>query len=458
MLAAAVVLVAGCSDSKAEETASAPDADVSATADDIVTGTATRTHHGDTTVFASRSTFDARVSVPDAALGADLESDDISAHVLALESTEDDASAIAFVLGPDGAEFSEPVLLEWDGPWAPDFDFTLSATTGDGEPIADEQSPTSNSIVALRVEPTSETTAHYTLPIDHFSVWSVYMSTTLFGVDVEFTASAEKPEAVVVNQPTTVDVILTGETIIGAEACGNGVIGSVDGPLRASFASKVAECAYTLGRKVTVHRPLAIECSSVGTGRVNATLYGLVLFNFQELDATRVKQMRALMLRKSYDLVQTPGGAKVQISDSAKGNFGGMFAASLSLSVTCVATAPATTTTVASSTSVPRPTTSSLPDTTTTTTSAPPATTTPSTPPVTSAPTTTTTTAPSPPTTWGVEGDWAFNDYDTCDWNGSGGCGWYFGSTHGEYLMGPIGCPGVRLAGDVREVSRMTGC
>jgi hypothetical protein len=470
LLAAALVLAAGCSGSQSDD--GAVPAGAETTADDVVSAEATRSHDGDTTILESPGTFDARVSVPDAALGGGVESDDITARVVAIEGEDGDGAAISFVLGPDGAEFSEPVLLEWDGPWAPDADVVLSAATNDGKPIADEANATSNSAAALEVEPTSATTAHYTLPVDHFSVWTVYMSVVISGVELPFTATGQTPQPIAVDQPTTVNVTLGTENFVGAQMCANAIVAALDGPVRAHFAARPAECVLVSDPNLGLQRLLTIECTSAGTGTVAVTLYGLVMMNSETLDESRIAKLRALMFSTAFDL----GGERSNVSfdDRQARTLGGMSAARVTLPVTCVKAASDTTTTSApglTTTTGARRTTTTEARNTPGSTGAAVTTTTIATSPGTSAPTPTTsarppatapaptTTTPAPPTTtWGPEGEWAFNDFDHCDWNGTGGCGWYYGDDPGEYWMGPIGCPGMRVSAVASTQVRMSGC
>jgi hypothetical protein len=469
---------------------------------DIVSATATSERVEATTVLSSPTTFDARVSVPDTALPAGLAADEVTAEIVSLHRPEEGISVVSFALGPDGTRFDEPVVLEWDGPWAADAQLSLDVVQGDGTVVDDPGTSSVNSLSALSIEPTSDNTAHYRLPIDHFSTWQVTTTFESWGTPIRFTATADLPSQVVAGETTEVLVSVSStEAQFQPGTCASGLITATrnaDASLRAPHGTGVS-CSF--GQATTeVVLTLDLTCSQAGTATVDAVVYGLVVADGLVRPTTSISAtdyVRRLMLEYSYRLGGS-GAVRTAIVDNQElYRTALMVGAPVTFDVTCVApltassaagsttttvsgttrpgsttTAPSGTTTrttgTATSTTTPiratttlaggpvstapasttLPTTSSAPSTTTTrpaTTSTSTSTSTTSAP---SSSTTTSSTGPASSTTtsftgpWGAEGMWAYNEYGSCNWNGSGGCGWYFGSSVGTYLLGPLGSPG----------------
>lgn len=495
----AVAILAGACSSSGTESESAPSAlpvsvetdGLSVTVDDVVSAVATSSRNGDATVLTSPTTLDAQITVADEALPDEVSGDEITATVLSFDSEVDGASAITFELGPDGAEFDEPVLLEWEGPWAPNAAYSLAAFHGDGTPVEDTGSTDANSIAALRVEPTSDTTARYTLPVDHFSTWSVFVyvfdspGTVFF---TQFSGPTDFRGVVGEDAAAAVEVLAGGvETLRDVQRpffriCASGRVVSTDGPVSASFDRSEPECVQVYDEDFSVQNfGLTLRCSAAGAASVDVAAYSLVVTErnpagYVESGPKKTAELKGMMLRYSFDLKQqTGGGASARISDGTYR--GGMLAAQTTLSVTCEepqststsSTTSTTTTTLDTTTTNSSTTTTTKPATTTSTTSidtvpATPTTTggTPSVtrpttaPPTSAAPVTSaapTTTAPPtstpgttpPPTSWGPAGAWAYNEFGSCNYNDTGGCGWYFSRNPGTYTLGPIGSPGATI-------------
>lgn len=447
------------------------------TLDDVVTAEATRIREGAATVLSSPDTLDARVVVPDAALRAGVDPEDLRATVLSFDSAADAAAGITFELGPDGATFAAPVLLEWDGPWSPAAAYSLSAHHGDGTAVEDEGRTDANSIAALQVEPTSDSTARYTLPVDHFSTWNFAVVVEIPGDLFGIFGGAEVPDEITVGVPETVQMrVLAFAATSRPRRCAGAVVLGVTGPLMADVDSSSPACSDT----DIVRVPATLTCTGDGAATASVALYALVVVTDPD-ERTRPRlrtgELAALMLRSANDLVALtadPASSRATLEHEGRG--GALFRTTVEFSVRCVdadsstiatsspttdatsttpsasgaTTRPSTVATTGSSTSVVAPvastttptsapagvTTSAAPASGTTTTSSPaPATTAPAASTTTSTTTSSTTTT----TSWGPEGAWAYNEYGSCNYNGSGGCGWYFGATVGVYVLGPLG-------------------
>lgn len=491
----AIAILAGACSSSGSSSETAPSAllasvetdGLSVTVDDVVSAVATSSREDDATVLTSPTTLDAQITVTDDALPADISGDDVTATVLSFDSEVDGASAITFELGPDGAEFDEPVLLEWEGPWAPNAAYSLAAFHGDGTPVEDTGRTDANSIAALRVEPTSDTTARYTLPVDHFSSWTVSVSvfsgasTRFF---TRFTGLSDVRGVVGEDIATTVELVAGGNEFMRNvprpffRICASGRVVSADGPVSASFDRSEPECVQVFDEDYSSQDfGLTLRCSAAGAASVDIAAYSLVVTErnparYAESGPTKTAELKAMMLRYSFDLQQEAGdGAAARINDGTYR--GGMFAAQTTLSVTCeeapststttstttpdtvvpttssatTTTKPATTSSTPSGDSVPAtPTTSAggtPSDTTPSPTSALPAT---SVAPTSTAPATSTPGTTPAPESWGPAGAWAYNEFGSCDYNGTGGCGWYFSRNPGTYTLGPIGSPGATIS------------
>lgn len=459
--------------------------------EDVVSAVATRGREGNATVLTSPTTLAAKVSVPDAALG-EVDPAELTADVLSYDDA--DSSVIAFRLGPDGSEFEQPVSLEWDGQWSPEASFSLTAVHGDGTPVDTTERQDANSIAALQIEPTSDSTAHYTLPITHFSTWSVQAS--YFDGIVRFEATAQDTLTATVGTTATVPITMNGRNSVSMTAVGclDGFVVSTTGSVSAAFPKITcsAGLAGVSGSRVRETLPLSITCTAAGDATVTSSILAFVgvdpFWTLRDdggpLDPTTTRSLAVAMLNALATLTDDDGGAtQRQMNDSG----GVLIRSPLVVHVACQdaaaaqSTAPTSTTeglgtsTTSSTVSGPTSTTRSTSTTTATTaggssttsaaggantatststsivvgsntstsTSAPP-TGTPSTMSTTSTASTastmstTSTTAP-PPTTmaWGPTGAWAYNEYGTCDWNGAGACGWYYSSTPGTYTAGP---------------------
>lgn len=452
---------------------------------DVVSAVATSGRAGNATVLTSPTTLGATVTVPDAAMG-DIDPTDLTAEVHS--SADEGSSAIAFDLGPDGSEFDRPVSLEWDGPWSPTASFSLMAMQGDGTPVDTSERDDVNSVGALRIEPTSETTAHYTLPITHFSVWVVTVSgeVDVFDLEASFalalTATVDSPAIVPV---TTRSMSDAGVNVIG---CHRGAVVSTTGGVTASFPSVDCadiERALANGER---QRPLtlSVTCTRAGAGTVTSSLDATISLVALQASASDPATDREA-IEEILDLVQRLLSMTDIYDDSwdIDAPLGLTLRASFTLEVTCeepdVTTSeapddtpdPASSSTSTTAPAPQAPTTTSRPTTASTTTTGGATTTSvgggtssatstslggadttssspsipssgatsstaPATMPSTAATSTTATTA-APPSTpaWGPEGAWAYNEYGTCDWNGSGACGWYYSNTPGTYILGP---------------------
>jgi hypothetical protein len=498
-----VVALASCTSTRQEAMDAPEPAPLEASVDDVLIATATPGRMGSSTVLTSDTTQQARVTVPDAALPEGLSGDEITATVLSMDSPADGVAGITFDLGPDGATFTEPVLLEWEGPWSASATLRLEATKGDGTPIPDTGSTEANSIAALRVEPTSPTTARYTLPVDHFSYWSVVVImpfTTGSGSSIlSMLADASLPREVTVGRRETAGVWTVLDTPDTSHvSCIHGYLTEVSGPAVAAF-PPAAACEFGEGSTRARMVSMSFSCNGPGAASVRASLYVFVTAALPTNPSER--DLRVRMLQSANDLrrhvyVQavTSAGAAVQ---SAIGDAGVLVLAPVVLNTTCVddpaavtsttaATttssplvsvpavdpAPTTATTVrptGSTTTTVRPTGSTIAVASTTTTgvttsttsasattssTAAPGTTTTSTAGAatsTSSSSTTSTTMGSTGTTsgpattvWGEPGTWAYNEMGSCNWNDTGGCGWYYSDTPGTYVLGPIGSAGAR--------------
>jgi hypothetical protein len=459
-------------------------------------------------LLSSPDTMAATVTVPATGLPVGMDPDDVTATVTSFQ--HGDASGITFLLGPDGATFDEPVLLQWEGPWTPTSSISLVAHDGDGNLLPEP-------VTSVQVQPTSATTARFTLPVEHFSTWTVVIRAVdaygLFGLQTTY----ERTPTVTVGTPATVAFGLVAETsgAVPIVHCDAGFVTAVDGPVEARFVVPGLPCAMAADGPPT---QLTVTCSAAGSGTVEGIVYVMQGADFStmsgdQFSSPRQEDVTAAMRGLVGQLVAADDGYRAPIMVAGSDHpIGVLFGVPFTVEATCVAptgvptSAPSTTTTAAPTSpttarnattttsatltrpvrprprprpTVPSPTTSaptSSPstDTTrtttsaattgtvtattraTTTTSAANGTTTTSpaaATPTTGATTTTTastTTAPAPTTSTSAvptpysPGTWAFNEFGSCNWNGSGGCGWYHGDQPEEYRLGPVGSVGDR--------------
>lgn len=472
----ALILAACGSDSS-----STPVPTITATIDDVDAVVATQSRDVDRTVLASKGNIDTNIIIPDSALPTGLNSQDITAKVFTLDSKADGVSGVSFKLEPDGTKFKKPILLQWDGPWDEANSYSLNAFSGDGTPIADSGSTISNSVLALQVEPTSKTTARYTLPIDHFSTWSVAIYRADRDTNLYYNFSADTNLNLVVNTPTVVKIKSVGGRVFSednfnlglyytATECGSTVIKSISGPITAKQESNIAQC----NRKPTIYPyrifPMTFECTDVGSASVSVSVFQLILYAVKsnsEADQLSEDKMRMLLLTAAFPL--NPDDEDTANID--QGNLqGGVATVPMEFTINCVSelttTIAETTTSVAESTTTTRPpvttsvatanvATTNVATTNVATTSPAPIVATTSLPvqAVTSSlpPATTTSTSQAPSTPAlppGSPGTWAYNA-TWCDWNDDGvpGCGLYYGNggINGSLWLGPEGGPGITI-------------
>lgn len=472
----ALILAACGSDSS-----STPVPTITATIDDVDAVVATQSRDVDGTVLASKGNIDTNIIIPDSALPTGLNSQDITAKVFTLDSKADGVSGVSFKLEPDGTKFKKPILLQWNGPWDEANSYSLNAFSGDGTPIADSGSTISNSVLALQVEPTSKTTARYTLPIDHFSTWSVAIYRDDRDTNLYYNFSADTNLNLVVNTPTVVKIKSVGGRVFSednfnlglyytATECGSTVIKSISGPITAKQESNIAQC----NRKPTIYPyrifPMTFECTDLGSASVSVSVFQLILYAVKsnsEADQLSEDKMRMLLLTAAFPL--NPDDEDTANID--QGNLqGGVATVPMEFTINCVSnlttTIAETTTSVAESTTTTRPpvttsvatanvATTNVATTNVATTSPAPIVATTSLPvqAVTSSlpPATTTSTSQAPSTPAlppGSPGTWAYNA-TWCDWNDDGvpGCGLYYGNggINGSLWLGPEGGPGVTI-------------
>ena len=458
------------------DSSSTPIPTITATIDDIDAAVATQSRDADSTVLASQGNIDTNIVIPDSALPTGLNSQDITAKVFTLDSKADGVSGVSFKLEPDGTKFKEPVLLQWDGPWDEANSYSLNAFSGDGAPIADSGSTISNSVLALQVEPTSKTTARYTLPIDHFSTWAVTIHRADRDTNLYYNFSADTNLNLVVNTPTVVKIKSVGGRVFSednfnsglyytATECGSTVIKSISGPITAKQESNIAQC----NRKPTIYPyrvfPMTFECTDLGSASVSVSVFQLILYAVKsnsEADQLSEDKMRMLLLTAAFPL--NPDDEDTANID--QGNLqGGVATVPMEFTINCVSelttTIAETTTSVAEATTTTRApmttsvVTTSVATTNVATTSPAPIVATTSLPvqAVTSSPppatTTSTSQAPSTPILPpGSPGTWAYNA-TWCDWDDDGvpGCGLYYGNggINGSLWLGPEGGPGITI-------------
>jgi hypothetical protein len=494
-LVLAVIAFAGCSSTR-QEAMDAPDLPpMQATVDDIVTATATATRTGTATVLSSDATQHARVTVPDDALPAGLDGEDITVTVLSLDSPEDGVAGITFDLGPDGTTFTEPVLLQWEGPWSESAVLRLDATNGDGTPIPDTGSTEANSIAALRIEPTGPATARYTLPVTHFSSWWVSI---LLPLELDWSgplalvvAAASLPDEVDVGTTEQVPVRLNmGAGRTALVTCISGNVAQVTGPAIAQF-PPLASCQFGAEPYATAIETMSFTCTGAGPVTVQASIYAFLSVPQPANDTERGLRLRMLRAAANLrdDLYNVSIGGGHTRTNHAEG--GVLVVAPFALTTTCLGGPLSSPPTASSTTTAGTPTTTAAGTTTTTaagdttttrnttttagsgTTSSTTAVSSSTTSPVSSSTTSSSTTAPvsssttsssttssstttsttssttsttSGPTTtvWGETGSWAYNEMGSCNWNDTGGCGRYYSATPGTYVIGPIGSAGAR--------------
>lgn len=414
---------------------------------------------GDATTLTA-ATVGATVTVPDAALVA-VDAAALSAQVFALDDPASGVHGITFVLGPDGSRFAAPVLLEWDGPWAPGASFALRATAGDGTPITDDGSSTANSLAALRVTPTSGSTAHYVLPVDHFSSWSVWTFPIVWGFG--FSGSVSVPDELLVGEPATAEISAEVSNVLERVCRSVAITGT--GALEVT-STPTFGCDAAANHAIVA----TVRCREAGTGHVHGTIYAVDAQSIVGApDERHVTEdaVRRQMLLSAFSL-QHVGSDRVAtevFASDVTGLAGATYAWVFTAAVRCTTTVPSITTTTATSSSStttrprvytglpdsPRPTTTPPPDdapsTTGSRTTVAPTTTMPA-PPTTVAPPPPSDTLIPPTTTyppdapWGAAGAWAFNETGSCDYNGLGSCGWYYTDVRGTYRLGPPGGPG----------------
>lgn len=455
-----------------------------ATVDDVVQATASSTRRGDATVLSAPDVFAAEVHVPDAALPAGVTGDRITADVLAFDNVDGDGTAgITFRLGPGGTRFREPVVLAWDGPYLADATIMLAAYEDDGQPLTDAPTGSVNSVNAVRIERTSADRAHYSLTVDHFSTWSVFLKQDDFRYDfAALRAFVTFPAELATGEPTPVRVnaIFGGGPRSGA--CIHAYVEATSGPLEATALTSAAACA-PLGDEslAKLGADLSLRCTGAGSATIAGRLTGIAAVNpIARGSVPSSSDLRRALVRTAWELADHT--VESSTTFDAPNLSGALVVKPFSGTINCVdapptsatSASPATpassaeTVAVASSPTAPSSETSAAPPATappasTKTTSsaasslatAPPSSTSDTTalPDTTAAPDTTmdppTTMPPdttAPPTTapavWGTAGTWAHNETGTCDWNGSGGCGWYYGAQVGQYILGPMGGPG----------------
>lgn len=201
--------------------------------------------------------------------------------------------------------------------------------------------------------------------------------------------------------------------------------------------------------------PLAFRCTAPGNDKVTGVIYAMAV-DLSHRGAATAEDDAAIhvqLLRSTFALANAVYGGK----DTFRGELEGTtFAYSFRWDITCTAPSASTTsttvaparTTIPSAVGAPGPTGSTGPTPAAPAPTRPPSSSTTMAPATTVPPSTTVPSDPVIPTTtfapdapWGAAGTWSHNEYGSCDYNGSGGCGWYFGPTRGEYLLGPLGDP-----------------
>ncbi|MGE0880183.1 MAG: hypothetical protein AB7O61_16175 [Acidimicrobiia bacterium] len=392
-------------------------------------------------------------------------------------------SVVVFSLGPDGTTFEGPVDLEWDGPWSPTGAVTVSAFDGNGKPIDNGDASAVNTVRALRIEPTSATTAHYRLPIDHFSTWAMTMTAgnvRLDAVTIDATVGADG---------ATLDIVVNGSLLNQPSfTC-------VSGDDRSLRAGTLVIASATFDQSAgcwsdTGRLRLNVRCAATGSTTIEGQLKAVVMggdLRYFPSDVLDLVQRLARSLPPEYGFLTeaVPGiglatftfrqnvrcdDARLIVlppAEAAQVEGAAMVPPTVPVVVDVVdvptppiptpLTGPVAPVTVprlpSATTSVPAgssSTSSSAPSTSSTSTSPSSSVTTSTittaTSSSTSSSTSTSTTSSSTTSTLWDTGRWDHNEYGSCDWNNSGGCGIYLGDSPGVYRIGPLGDADTRFS------------
>ena len=455
---------------------------------------------GDSTVLSGSSPVAPKVVVPDAALPAGVSSDDLTGTVTYAVDPNLGVTAVQFELGPDGTEFEIPVELSWLGAGTDSSMTAIMAISDSGENLLSREDAAAV-LDGMTFADDGDDRSAVTMKIDHFSKWIIGQWGTAIGATKvtrdgfvfvgsylrfnSWSPDASRPSTTLTMNWYVDDFIRSFDT----ELCATTKY-SVTGGARLEAENVDDDCSETKAQRV-----LKLTCD-------DPTQKGEVVVEFSGyfgLAGFAPMEKFAILMGSKEETVQSFGDASGAFAASS--DLALFIAGTLRTPYNCADGVPTTTSVIepTTSTTTETPTTVTTVKTTSPTTTVTMSTTSLPNQTNSTAPrqtsttmlygnTTTSYTSPQGPPdgTWirndsrcswrgasscgvysGGDGQWeevgpaggpgstftpiagtsgqiAFNLYagnsiQTCDWNGTGECGWYFTGTPGTLTMGPVG-------------------
>lgn len=450
---------------------------------------------GDATVLSAQGPVSPAVIIPDDALPSGVTPDDITGTVLYATDPGTGATAVEFQLGPDGTQFEKPVELKWIGQSGDGVSTLIMAVNDKGENLLSQEEAASIVSTLAATGSTSEGRSEVSVKVDHFSHWYVYQynsSLTVTSVDKSFfeagvalgldywRTSGNRPQGLF-----TLDATFWGDDPAGPiKPCINPTITISGG------ATMVTRSGESCGKDVYDSRTIYLNCPdtvATGTITVDYTAYfgvpGIApMDKFILLLSGTQRRPENISTNEDAFIVSSDLTLFVKGRVTREYNCADGVEPSVTTDVPATTDATPTTlgntsaTSVTPTTRVGGTTTSSPTRSNSTTTMAP-----------SGATTTTMYEEPSEPvgtwlrndsrcrwhgsstcgvyssghSTWveagpsggpgstyfptgGTSGELAYNllsgnSITECDWNGSGGCGFYYTGTPGDFTVGPLG-------------------
>lgn len=133
-----------------------------------------RSREGDATVLSAQGPVSPAVVIPDDALPSGVTPDDITGTVLYATDPGTGATAVEFQLGPDGTQFEKPVELKWIGQSGEGVSTLIMAVNDKGENLLSQDEAASVVSTLATTGSTSEGRSEVSVKVDHFSRWYIY--------------------------------------------------------------------------------------------------------------------------------------------------------------------------------------------------------------------------------------------------------------------------------------------
>lgn len=450
---------------------------------------------GDATVLSAQGPVSPAVIIPDDALPSGVTPDDITGTVLYATDPGTGATAVEFQLGPDGTQFEKPVELKWIGQSGDGVSTLIMAVNDKGENLLSQEEAASIVSTLAATGSTSEGRSEVSVKVDHFSHWYIYqrdeavlidsIDTNPFFIDIKLGSVYWDPGFATPAGKLYLEASRFGsDTTTNVRPCITPKVTISGG------ATFYAEEGESCGKREYEERVIKVKCP-------DATTSGKVMVNFDAyFGVPGFAPMEKLALLLSGDKRSVSNNSKnedafvvsteiaVFVSGRVVRDYNCADGAQSTLPPVTVTTPDSSATTLGDT-----PSTSVTPTTRVgvTSTSSPTRSNSTSTMAPSGATTTTMYEEPSEPagtwlrndsrcrwhgsstcgvyssghSTWveagpsggpgstyfptgGTSGELAYNllsgnSITECDWNGSGGCGFYYTGTPGDFTVGPLG-------------------